>query len=54
MENLYKVTATKIINYEMEVVAKSSAEAVDIARGLSEQELTQVGEELTVDYADKV
>lgn len=54
MESMYRVTATKIVNYEMDVVADSSESAVEIARGLSEQELTQVGEELTVDYAEKV
>ena len=55
--NKYLVTATQIINYELEVEAESEEAAIEVAEKVSNEtfdEFMEVGYEFTVDEAEEV
>ena len=55
--NKYLVTATQIINYELEVEAESEEAAIEVAEKVSNEtfdEFMDVGYEFTVDEAEEV
>jgi hypothetical protein len=51
---LYAITATRIINYELEVEATSEKEAMLIAERADISEFGECGGEFTIDYADEI
>jgi len=55
--NKYLVTATQIINYELEVEAENEEAAMEEAERVSDyhfDELCEVGREFTVDEAEEI
>lgn len=55
--NKYLVTATQVVNYELEVEAESEEAAIEVAEKVSNEafdEFIEVGYEFTVDEAEEI